>query len=249
MAHYSNNNFAIFSKKLLNKYNQVAFSDFQKLIVKNIFLKLNYLSPSFRRNIRVEKEFDLQYGIDTSGIVNVPDLDVKEEIRKHSVRYEPTRIWLFNNIIDQLQITYENYVFVDLGSGKGRALLLASEFSFKKIIGIETSPRLCKIARENIRKYKDEYQKCHDISCLCIDVRNFELINENTIFYLYNPFDEHVMRAVLSNIEDSLRRYPRTVFLVYTNPKYREITDGAGFLYIIKKDKRYRIYANINLKL
>jgi SAM-dependent methyltransferase len=247
MAHYSNNNFAIFSKKLLNKYSQIGFYGFQKLIIKNILWKLNYLNPSFRRNIRAEQDFDLQHGIDTSSIVKVADLDVSEDIRKHSVRYEPTRVWLFDNILNQLPIAYENYIFVDFGSGKGRALLLASKFPFKKIVGIETSPGLCKIARENILKYKDKDQKCNDISCLCLDVRDFEIIKENTLFHLYNPFDEHVMGTVLSNIENSLRRYPRIIFFIYTNPKHREVIEGAGFLHIIRKDKRYRVYANVKL--
>jgi SAM-dependent methyltransferase len=246
MVHSSDNNFIILSKKLLNKYNQVGFFRFQKIVIKNIFWNLNYLSPSFRRNIRSERDFDLQYGTDTSSNVQIADLDVSENIRKHSVRYEPTRVWLFDHILNQIPIIHENYVFIDFGSGKGRALLLASKFPFKKIIGIEASPKLCKIARENILRYKSTGMQCNDISCLCLDARDFKIINENTIFYLYNPFDKHVMGKVLSNIENSLKKYPRTIFLIYTNPKHSEVIDDADFLYKILNDKRYRVYRNVN---
>jgi SAM-dependent methyltransferase len=188
----------------------------------------------------------LQHGTDTSSKVKIADLDVPENIRKHSVRYEPTCIWLFDHILNQIQIIHEDFVFIDFGSGKGRALLLASKFPFKKIIGIETSPKLCKIARENILKFKSTDIQCRDISCLCIDARDFEIINHNAIFYLYNPFDEQVMDTVLSNIGNSLRKYPRKIFIIYINPKHSDVIDSADFLCKVRKDRRYRVYANVN---
>jgi predicted RNA methylase len=40
--------------------------------------------------------------------------------------------------------------FVDIGSGKGRALIIAAEYAFKRIIGVEYSPSLATICRRNL---------------------------------------------------------------------------------------------------
>lgn len=140
---------------ILKKYTQAGFLDFQKLIIANLIWMFNCLRPSFRKNVIEEQNFDLQYQTDTTKIVKAAHLDVPEEIRKNSVRYEPTRVWLFDQIFNNLSIAYDDYIFIDFGSGRGRVLLFASNFPLKKIIGIETSPSLNLIANENIRKFKN----------------------------------------------------------------------------------------------
>ena len=97
--------------------------------------------------------------------------------------------------------------FVDMGSGKGRALLLTSHYPFKEIISVEFSENLYKIASSNISIYKDKLQQCYRIQSVCEDVTDFEIPKEKIVFYLFNPFDDHIMRTVLSNIEESIHRY------------------------------------------
>lgn len=188
--------------------------------------------------------FDLKYGTDTSGTIEPEVLDTPDEKAAHAARYQAAIVEVFIDILKGLAIPYEEFLFVDLGSGKGRSLLLASHFPFKEILGVELSPSLHRIACRNIEIYRDSQQKCHNISSRCDDAANYEIPNENIVFYLFNPFDGHVMHSVLSNIEYSVQRYARDIYIAYLNPVYRDIFDRSRFLRLVNKTERYIIYKN-----
>src|SRR5206468_1648251 len=119
--------------------------------------------------------FDLKYGTDTSGIVEVGRLDIPTERVRHAVRYQTAIVEVFLAMIRDLAINHENFVFLDLGSGKGRALLLASQFPFSAVIGVELSRNLHAVACRNIKKYKGEFRCCQRVSSICTDAGEFEL--------------------------------------------------------------------------
>jgi hypothetical protein len=130
-----------------------------------------------------------------------------------------------------------------VGSGKRRALLLASQFSFKEIIGVELSPSLHRIAYSNIQIYRDDFQRCRKIRSICGDAAKYQIPPEKAVFYLFNPFDEEVMHMVLSNIEKSLHRVPREIYVIYLKPLHRDVLDQAKFLKAVSQSDRYVIYA------
>ncbi|QDT37699.1 class I SAM-dependent methyltransferase [Stratiformator vulcanicus] len=86
----------------------------------------------------------------TSGIVWQQDLGVSEKQAEQAVEYNPTTASQFGSILESLPIDYEQFSFVDLGSGKGRVLLMASEFPFREVVGVELSSQLHEIAANNI---------------------------------------------------------------------------------------------------
>jgi hypothetical protein len=69
--------------------------------------------------------------------------------------YFATEPWLFEQLMQALPIDFTQFTFIDLGSGKGRVLLMASAYPFKRIIGVEFMPELHRVAQENIRKYTE----------------------------------------------------------------------------------------------
>jgi tRNA G46 methylase TrmB len=229
--------------KVVKKIHEVGPWGTLRIVANNLTAVTQKLSLSSRKKTREESTFDVDLGVETSSKVEVSDLDVSEERRKHCVCYQPTRIWLFNEILNGLQISGKDYVLVDFGSGKGRVLLLAARYPFKKIIGVEISQQLHELAAENIKRHNTELCACHDISSRCLDAEDFEIPGENVVLYFYNPFDEYVMRRVLSNIEASFRRHQREMILIYINPVHHEVIDGSDFFKIIRKDRRYRVYA------
>lgn len=188
--------------------------------------------------------FDLKYGTDTSGIIEPGALDIPDDKVSHAIRYQTAIVDVFIDIINNLPIIYEDFLFIDLGSGKGRSLLLASHYPFKKIIGVELSATLHRIACQNIQIYRDELQKCHMMQSICEDVVNYEIPKDKILFYLYNPFDRHVMSAVLSNIEDSFHKFHRDIYIAYLKPVCRDLFDEAPFLETAKETERYIIYKN-----
>ena len=210
------------------------------LIVRKV---VDYL---FKHNTLYIHPFDLQYGTDTSGIVERGALDIPDDEVKHATRYQTAIVDVFLEILNSLLISHEEYLFIDMGSGKGRALLLASQFPFKGIIGVELSENLHRIACRNINIYTDIMQACHNIQSMCENAAIFQIPNENIVFYLFNPFDKHIIRALLLNIEDSIHKHPRDIYIAYLKPIHRVVFDQAPFLQITKETERYVIYKNIN---
>ena len=188
--------------------------------------------------------FDLKYGTDTSGIIKPGALDIPDNKVVHAIQYQTAIVEVFLDILNSLPISYEEFLFVDLGSGKGRTLLLASQYPFKGIIGVELSENLHRIACRNIQIYRDKMQQCHKIQSICKDVEQYQMPNEKTVFYLYNPFDDHVMRSVLQNIEDSIHKHFKDIYIGYLKPLHRNMFDCATFLQVVKETERYVIYQN-----
>jgi hypothetical protein len=186
--------------------------------------------------------FDKKYGTDTSGIISAGALDIADDKVAHAKRYQAAIVEVFINILNELPIRYEDFLFIDLGSGKGRALLLASQFPFKEIVGVELSTTLHTIACRNIQIYRDELQRCHRIRSVCEDVARYQIPPVKQVFYLFNPFDDQVMRTVLRNIEESLRQVPRETYIIYLKPSHRDVLDQATFLRVANDAGRYVIY-------
>jgi SAM-dependent methyltransferase len=186
--------------------------------------------------------FDVEFGTDTSGIIEPGALDLPPDRVDDAVRYQTAIVEVFTGLLNELDIVWEDYVFIDLGSGKGRALLLASRLPFKEIIGVELSATLHRVACRNIQVFRDERQRCHRIRSVCQDAASFEFPSENAVIYLFNPFGESVIREVLSRIEDSLRRFPRTLYILYLKPVHRHVFDELRCFQVLKTTERYVIY-------
>src|SRR5690348_2912997 len=106
--------------------------------------------------------------------------------------YQASEPALFHEMMRSLPVDFRNFVFIDLGSGKGRAVMMASDYPFRRIIGVELLPDLHRFARENLRAYKSISQKCFDLECICADASHFDFPEEPLLIYLFNPFLESV---------------------------------------------------------
>ncbi len=187
-------------------------------------------------------EFDLQYGTDTGRIVSVGSLDIPDDRLAHVIRYETVSPEVFSESMALLEICHQDFVFIDLGSGKGRALLLAARFPFKEIIGVEISNQLHTIALQNISVFVDDLQRCPSITSICQDVLDFEFPEENIVVYLYNPFDDHLMRPLVAKVADFVCRSGKSVFVVYQNPLYRDIWELSKSFQAIKVTNRCVVF-------
>src|SRR5690348_1552657 len=78
-----------------------------------------------RARQRQEREYDQRFHVHTSGITQLKHLEFDSPNRTKGHRYEGVPIGQFRRVLDQLDIRFEDYTFIDYGSGKGRALFLA----------------------------------------------------------------------------------------------------------------------------
>lgn len=180
-----------------------------------------------------EIRFDRKFGIATFATTG-----------DHADGYEPTALRDLKEIFSELRFGYENFIFIDVGSGKGRVLLLASEFPFKRIIGIESSPRMHSIAQKNLRAYRSTTQKCSAIESHHCDVTVYPFPVENTVLFLFNPFASPIVLRFLTNLTESLQNHPRDVYLIYHNPTYHNLIMETGFLEVVRMTELYTLYKN-----
>src|ERR1700733_13993724 len=132
--------------------------------------------------------------------------------------YQPTEPDLFREMLEtfsqQSCFDFRDCVFIDLGSGKGRTLLMASDYPFHRIVGVELLPALHQTAQENISKYRCESQKCFALESICADATKFQLPPDPIVLYLFNPFPEAGLTQMIANLEQSLRSHPRKVYVL-----------------------------------
>jgi SAM-dependent methyltransferase len=159
--------------------------------------------------------------------------------------YQPIEPQLFREIMAALEIDFSEFTFIDIGSGKGRALLLAAEYSFRRIIGIELLPELNSVAEENIRKFSGEKQACGKVRALCGDATEFILPAEPLVVFLFNPLPEAGLKTVIENLRASLRDVPRPVCVIYASPVFEEIVAGCSALTRVAGTGQYSLFRTV----
>jgi SAM-dependent methyltransferase len=189
--------------------------------------------------------FDGEHGTDTARIVGPAALDVPDVALEHTNRYEAVAAQTFSSIMRDLQIAHEQFVFVDMGCGKGRALLLAASFPFKQIVGVDISAILTGVALKNVKTFKGEPRRCNQIQLVCTDASSYEPPLEKLVVFFYNPFDEHIMRLVLANIEKSLHEFPRKIYVLYHHPVHRSLWDASGEFHQMNSAAGHVLYESI----
>jgi predicted RNA methylase len=162
--------------------------------------------------------------------------------------YQPTESDLFHEMLEALRrqshSDLHDFVFIDLGSGKGRTLLMASDYPFRRIVGVELLPALHQAALENLSKYRSESQNCFALESMCADATEFCFPAEPTVLYLFNPFSGAGLRRMIANLEQSLREHSRVVYLLYHNPLLEQVLSESAALRRTGGTHQYSIYAS-----
>jgi SAM-dependent methyltransferase len=183
--------------------------------------------PDRRRQRYGDVDYDWDYRVNTTGAtVGWHDRLLGEFLSA----YQPTEPGLFHEILANLKIDFAAFTFIDLGSGKGRTLLMAADYPFRRVLGVELLPDLNRVAQENIGQYHSNSQKCFRIESLCQDARTFEFPPEPVLLYLFHPLPEAGLRQVMVNLEKSLARQPRPVYVLYHNPVLEHVLAETQFL-------------------
>lgn len=186
--------------------------------------------------------FDLTRAVRTSGFASSDSLTLMGT-EKSGFAYLPTRPARAREALRDLPIKdHLDYVFVDLGSGKGRMLFLAAEFPFYSIEGVEFAEELHAKALENIARCRRVRWKCDRIRSINIDAVDYDFPLRNLVIYLFNPFGGAVLRKVLDNLSATLKEHPRHLILVLTTPDSAAVIEGLSWLSCYRRTPHYHIY-------
>lgn len=197
-----------------------------------------------------DADYDWDYRVNTtSGAVGWRDRLLGQF---HSA-YQPTEPAAFHEMINTLQqsptpdrtvLNFHDFSFIDLGSGKGRTLLMASDYPFRRIIGVELLPSLHQLAQENLTQYKSDSQTCFALESICADATTFPFPDDPLVIYLFNPFPETGMRQVFANLKASLHEHSRPVYVLYHNPLLEHVLTESGFLRKLCGTPQYSLFTN-----
>jgi len=143
-----------------------------------------------------------------------------------------------------LPVNPAEFICVDLGSGKGKVLLLAAEFGFKKVIGVEFSPSLHRIAITNVDRYKSVSTRDCEIQCVCQDAAEFPIPTGNLVIFLYGPFYAPVFREVVEKLRHSLTAQERPIYLINFGSPLAKAIRSVEFLQPLPGHAGKWIYSN-----
>ena len=176
-----------------------------------------------------EIRFDYKYKLDTKKIIDLDSLNVIGKNKMFGQNYQGVNISNFKKVLSKLQIDFSESVFIDFGCGKGRALILANEFGFRKIIGIEFAEVLYDNCLQNIEIVKKKYT-ISEIEVQLLDAVSYVIPDNANVFCFFNPFNEIILSRVIDNIISSQNRRKRKMYIIYFSPFHEEIILKQGFM-------------------
>jgi SAM-dependent methyltransferase len=201
-----------------------------------------------RRLDWIDASFDRRYGTDTGGIIDdMGELRVETDNRAHARGYQGIQVPVFRRIFGDMtrnvDVDPREFTFVDFGSGKGRAVMMAAERGFAAVHGVELSPKLHEVAEKNVALFRARNAAASPITLRCEDATALAIPSGPLVCFFYNPFDGHVMTRVLDNIVAAYRRAPRRLVIAYRNPESASVFDAHPFLRLASASSVYRLYA------
>ena len=196
-----------------------------------------------RRKVKFgDMDYDSDHMVDTTRANVSFRMQLAAALTGH--QYFPSEPWLFEQIMQALPIDFSQFTFIDLGSGKGRTLLMAAPYGFRRVIGIEYLPELHRIAQKNIRKFISEHQLASDIQSLCLDARDFQFPAGPLVVYMFNPFPEPVFVSVLQNLRHSLAQKPRPALIAYRYLEFEPLLKKCDWLERVAGTEQWAVYRN-----
>lgn len=170
------------------------------------------------------RRFDAEHGVTTEALIFLGELDPEAigPSLAFATHYEPTPVADIDALLDAVPLAPERTTLVDVGAGMGRVVLHAARRPFRQIVGVEISPALFEVAKENRDRFQGE-RRCRDIRLVRADAASFAFPRGDLVVYLYNPFRAPVLAPLLDRLAADARR---DVVLVYHTPVERAAIDA-----------------------
>lgn len=158
-------------------------------------------------------KFDLKHGTETFARLDVAVSD--DSLDKTRWGYAAINHDFFREIIKSIPVELGTFTFVDIGSGKGAAVLMASEFPFKRLVGVELSADLVEISKRNVLKFNASTRKALSPEWIQGDFFKWVIPKSPKLFFFNNPFPADMTLAAIHRLESSLAEHPQPALLVF----------------------------------
>ena len=174
-------------------------------------------------SVQAPHPFDTEHGVDTSGLLTAVDLASGNPNDLLGTGYSGTPPSRYRAVMEHWiaappERPVSVYSFIDIGSGKGRAIMLATTYPFAEIIGVEMNASLVQVARANLEKWHASNPSASPTRVVCQNALQFDFPATPCLVYLYNPFAEPILKQLIERLEQSFRANPRPLDVLYCNP-------------------------------
>ncbi len=180
--------------------------------------------------------FDRRYHVETGEEVSRAELGLPDP---RSTRYAPAGVTRLRRILPPWEVSDED-VFIDFGSGKGRAVLQAAlHYPFRRVYGVELSEPVFEIAQRNLDTCRDRL-RCPDVRLIHGDAIDFEIPDDVTVAFFFNPFVGDLFETVVTRLLESVDRRPRRLRIVYGNPVEEAVLMKTGRVRLVRRLRGWR---------
>jgi len=181
-----------------------------------------------RRTPRPPHPFDVLHGTDTGALIPGDDLATGHPHDRHITAYHGTAPSLFRKLLKRWQDDYQLHplqktAFMDIGAGKGRAMLLAAGYPFRRIVGVELHPALAAATYENLDHWQTLYPDAPKMTLVEDDVMRLRIPTGPCLFFLFNPFGFVLLDRFLTHLERIFADRPGELDLLYVNDEQRAV--------------------------
>ena len=177
------------------------------------------------QEIAYDRAIEKLFFVPARGYIPLDKLTIDSPNRQFGHDYHPVHRLSFDWAMAQIPDPLRDFTFVDYGAGRGRALLLAAQYPFRKIVGVEFARELQDDALMNIAQFPRSLMKCRDVDCLLMDAVDFPVPETKGVFLFNDSFDREVLETVLARTISSYRANPRRIYLVFVRPPQAEELD------------------------
>jgi SAM-dependent methyltransferase len=174
--------------------------------------------------------FDVEFGVRTSGLIAGRHLSAGHCHDRHNTAYYGVAPSVFRSLVARWRRSpqgapLDEYTFVDLGAGMGRAVLLAAEYRFKAVVGVELNPTLARIAKQNLTLWRKMGKAVAPMRLQLGDAVEFDLPPGPSVAFLFNPFRAPVLRRLLKGVAKAFSDRPGQFDLLYVNHEHEDVLE------------------------
>ena len=176
--------------------------------------------------------FDRTYGVETSGSVEKTAAGVTDPAAlADAIKYVPISEQVMRHVLGQVTRVVDppRVAFVDLGCGKGRALVMASWHPFQSILGVELSPNHAELAQRNLTAHlarpRGHQVHCRNVTVTCASALHCDLPATDLLIFMYRPFKGQVFQGVLDRLHELAARTGQRIVIAYVCPVERAMLE------------------------
>jgi hypothetical protein len=155
------------------------------------------------------------------------------QVEQDKSRYSKPSGWFTLYRVFQWLDVGPDDVMIDFGSGTGRAVLVASLFPLRRVIGVELVEPWHRCAQANLAHFRPRRRA--PVELHCANALEYQVPDDITVVVLYNPFHGETFRGVVENVFASFDRAPRRLRIVYLNPQEHEYLVGTGRCRLVRR--------------